>query len=147
MIVVDDRLLFEVLSGTETAEFAQHASGGIATTFSWYYRLSRALATERVDGSLTRQFAALTDKRRSHVHSLLEDLPSRIELLHPRDLVPPMSAVAALTSVNFLTAEAISVSMILEAPILVSTRSPLMERAAAIAGVDVIVIDPRETLP
>ena len=58
-----------------------------------------------------------------------------------------MSAVAALTAANFLTAEAISVSMILEAPILVSTRSPLMERSAAIAGVDVIVIDPRETRP
>ncbi len=78
---------------------------------------------------------------------LFEVLTGRIQLLHPRDLVPPMSAVAAPTSVNFLTAEAISVSMIIEAPILVSTRSPLMERAAAIAGVDVIVIDARETRP
>lgn len=147
MIVVDDRLLFGVLSGTETPEFAQHASGGIAKTFSWYYRLSRALSTERVDGSLTRQFAALTDERRIYVHKLLEDLPSRIEMLHPRDVVPPMSAIAALTSVNFITAEAVSVSMILEAPILVSTRSALMDRAAAIAGVDVLVIDPRETDP
>ena len=31
MIVIDDRLLFEVLSGMETAEFVTHASGGIAT--------------------------------------------------------------------------------------------------------------------
>ena len=75
MIVVDDRLLFEVLSGTETAEFAEFASGGIATTFSWYYRLSRALSTGRIDGSLTRQFASLSDERRTYLHRLLEDLP------------------------------------------------------------------------
>jgi hypothetical protein len=46
-----------------------------------------------------------------------------IELLHPRDSVPPMSSVAALTSVHLLTAEAISVSMIFEAPLVVSTES------------------------
>ena len=56
-------------------------------------------------------------------------------MLHPRDLVPPMSAIAALTSANFLTAEAIAVSIILEATIVVSTRSALMDRAAALAGV------------
>ncbi len=140
MIVVDDRLLFEILSGTETTELAHRAAGGIATTFSWYYRLSRAISTGRVDGSLTREFSALSDDRRAYVHGLLEDLPNAVEMLHPRDLVPPMSAVAALTSVNFLTAEAIAASLILEAPILVSTRSALMDRAASQAGVECLVI-------
>ena len=140
MIVVDDRLLFEVISGTEAAEFAAHASGGIATTFSWFYRLSRAISTGRVDGSLTREFASLSDARRTYVHGLLEDLPDTIEMLHPRDLVPPMSAIAALTSVNFLTAEAIAASIILEATIVVSTRSALMDRAAALAGVECLVL-------
>jgi hypothetical protein len=51
-----------------------------------------------------------------------------------------MSAIAALTSVNFLTAEAIGFSMILEAQILVSTRSALMDRAAAMAGVECLVL-------
>ena len=140
MIVLDDRLLFEVLSGAETADLARLAADGIATTFSWYYRLSRAISTERVDGSLTREFAALSDARRSYVHRLLEDLPSIIEMLHPRELVPSMSAVAALTSVNFLTAEAIASSLILEAPTVVSTRSALMERAALEAGVECVVV-------
>lgn len=140
MIVVDDRLLFAVLPGTETAEFIDHASGGIVTTFSWYYRLSRALSTGRVDGSLTQEFAALSDARRTYVHGLLEDLPNTIEMLHPRDLVPPMSAIAALTSVNFLTAVAIGASMILEASIVVLIRSALIDRAAAIAGVECIVL-------
>lgn len=140
MIVVDDRLLFEVVSGTEAAEFAAHASAGIATTFSWFYRLSRAISTGRVDGSLTREFASLSDARRTYVHGLLEDLPDTIEMLHPRDLVPPMSAIAALTSVNFLTAEAIAASIILEATIVVSTHSALMDRAAALAGVECLVL-------
>ena len=80
MIIVDDRLLFVILTGTETTELALRAAGGIATTFSWYYRLSRAISTGRVDGSLTREFAALTDDRRTYVHRLLEDLPQ-----HGRD--------------------------------------------------------------
>ena len=140
MIVLDDRLLFEVLSGAETADVARLGADGVATTFSWYYRLSRAISTGRVDGSLTREFAALIDDRRTYVHRLLEDLPSGVEILHPRDLVPSMSAVAALTSVNFLTAEAIATSLILEAPIVVSTRSALMERAASEAGVECIFV-------
>ena len=140
MIVVDDRLLFEILSGTETIELAQRAAGGIATTFSWYYRLSRAISTGRIDGSLTREFAALSDDRRTYVHRLLEDLPNTVEMVHPRELVPSMSAVAALTSVNFLTAEALAASLILEAPIVVSTRSTLMDRAASRAGVECFVL-------
>ena len=82
----------------------------------------------------------MSDSRRTYVHGLLEDLPDTIEMLRPRDLVPTMSAIAALTSVNFLTAEAIGASMILEAPIVVATRSALMDRAAALAGVECIVL-------
>ena len=93
-----------------------------------------------MDGSLTREFAALSDDRRRDVHALLEDLPNAIEMLHPRDLVPSMTAVAALTSVNFLTAEAIAASLVLEAPIVVSTQSALMDRAAAVAGVECFVL-------
>ena len=140
MIVVDDRLLFEILAGTESAQLIELAAGGVATTFSWYYRLARAVSTGRVDGSLTREFASLSDARRTYVHGLLENLPDTIEILHPRDLVPSMSAIAALTTVNFLTAEAISTSMILASPVVVSTRSALMDRAAAIAGVECQVL-------
>jgi hypothetical protein len=51
VIVVDDRLLFEILAGTETPDLAEIAVGGVATPFSWYYRLSRAISSGRVDGS------------------------------------------------------------------------------------------------
>lgn len=78
-------------------------------------------------------FAALNQARRTYVHGLLEDLPTTIERLHPRDLVPPMSAIAALTSVNFPTAEATGVSMILGASIVVSTRLALTDRGRILA--------------
>jgi hypothetical protein len=138
VIVVDDRLLLEILSGTETTEIAYRAA-------EESQRRSRGVTgfharSRRFDGSLTREFAALNDDRRAYVHALLEDLPNAVEMLHPRDLVPPMSAVTAVTSVNFLTAEAIAASLILEAPILVSTRSALMDRAASQAGVECLVI-------
>ena len=74
------------------------------------------------------------------MHGLLENLPDTIEILHPRDLVPSMSAIAALTAVNFLTAEAISTSVIVASPVVVSTRSALMDRAVAIADVECQVL-------
>jgi hypothetical protein len=74
------------------------------------------------------------------VHGLLEELPDFVEVLSPRDLVPTMSAIAALTSANLLTAEAIGASMILSGPIVVSTRSTLLDRAAEVAGVECIVL-------
>ena len=136
MIVVDDRLLFDVLAGTELSEFGEFAKAGIATTFSWYYRLARAISSGRIDGSLSRAFAELTDDRRRYVQGLLDHLPEYLEILHPRELVPTMSALMALTSVNFITAEVIATSMILEAEIVVTTTSPLLNRAARLAGVE-----------
>ena len=67
MIVVDDRLLFDVLAGTESVELLQAASGGVATTFSWYYRLARAIATGRIEGSLSRHYGNLTAERQRHI--------------------------------------------------------------------------------
>jgi hypothetical protein len=120
VIVVDDRHLFEILAGVELPELGELASAGVATTFSWYFRLSRALATDRVEGSLSTMFAALTDDRRRYVHGLLEDLPSAIEILHP-----------------------IATLMVLEAAIVVSTKSALMDRAANAAGVECLVVPRR----
>ena len=60
MIIVDDRLLFDVLAGTESPELLDRARGGVATTFSWYYRLARAIATGRIEGSLSRHYGDLS---------------------------------------------------------------------------------------
>ena len=140
MIVIDDQLLFEVLAGSKQRELRDLMVDGVATTFSSYDRLSRTFATGRIDRALSRRFAALNEERRRHTQGLLEELPDAVTLLQPRELVPVMSALAARTSVNFLTAEALGTSMILEAPVAVSTTSTLLANAAARAGVEVVVL-------
>src|SRR3546814_14661896 len=51
------------------------------------------------------------------------------------ELVPVMSALATVVSTNVLTADAVASALVLDAPIVVSTRSELLERAATLAGV------------
>lgn len=137
MIIVDDRLLFDVLAGTESVELLHAASDGVATTFSWYYRLARAIATGRIEGSLTRHYGDLTAERQRHVSGLLNNLADRVEIIAPKEVVPVMAALATVANLNVLTAEAIASSMVLEAPIHVATRSARLDRAAQLAGVEV----------
>src|SRR3546814_18792523 len=60
---------------------------------------------------------------------------SDIEIVAPKELVPVMSALATVVSTNVLTADAVASALVLDAPIVVSTRSELLERAATLAGV------------
>ena len=138
MIVVDDRLLFETLAGTQPDELTAAAGDGIATTFSWYYRLARAVATRRIEGTLSRRFADLPVSRQSRVAARLDDLSDRVEIVGPKDLVPVMSALSTVVTVNLLTADALASAMILDAPILTTTRSGLLSDAASQLGVEVI---------
>lgn len=140
MIVVDDQLLFDLLADEQPDNLIENAGQGVATTFSWYYRLARAIAADRIEGALSRRFAGLADNRQSQVRSQLDDL-STIEIVGAKELVPVMSALATVTSVNLLTADAVATALILDAPILVSTRSELLNRAAAVAGVPTQLID------
>ena len=48
MIVVDDQLLFGILARKPSPALEAHATTGVATTSSWYFRLARAIATGRV---------------------------------------------------------------------------------------------------
>jgi hypothetical protein len=140
VIVVDDVLLIDLLAGTQSAEVAVATQNGVATTFSFYYRLARAIGSSRLEGSLTRRFEALHQDRRHYVVGLLEALPETIVLLAPRDLVPTMSALAAVTSANFLTVELVATAMILEARVLVTTTSGLLDRVCSVAGVELTVL-------
>lgn len=56
----------------------------------------------------------------------------------PKDLVPVMSALSTVVTVNLLTADALASAMILDAPILTTTRSGLLSDAASQLGVEVI---------
>lgn len=135
VIVLDDRLLFDVIAGTESRELLVLARDGVARTFSWYYRLARAIATDRIEGALSRHYIGLPADRQAHVRNVLDDLSERVEIVSAKESVPVMSALATLVTVNVLTADAVASALILDAPILVSTRSDLLDRAAAVAGV------------
>lgn len=143
VIVVDDRLLFDVIAGTEPAELLDAARGGVATTFSWYFRLARAIASERVEGALSRHYSGLPADRQAQVRGVLDDLSDRVEIVGAKEAVPVMTALATVVSVNVLTADAVATALILDAPILVSTRSDVLERAAEAAGVPIQVLDRR----
>src|SRR3546814_18335261 len=84
--------------------------------------------------ALSRRFAGLPDHRQALVRAQLADL-SDIEIVAPKELVPVMSALATVVSTDVLTAAAVASALVLEAPIVVSTRSELLYRAATLAGV------------
>src|SRR3546814_7747179 len=117
VIVVDDRLLFEIIAGDEPTALREAATDGAATTFSWYYRLSRAIADARMEGALSRRFAGLPDHRQALVRAQLADL-SDIEIVAPKELVPVMSALATVVSTMVLTADAVVSALVLDAPLL-----------------------------
>jgi len=141
LIVVDDALLFAVISGRSddvTAPYLAAAGRNeLFTTSSWYWRLSRAVAHgER--GALSRPFQALSETDRRRVALALADLPSGIGMLNLRNLVPVMAALPG--QLNFLTAEAVAAAVMLDAGIAVTTDSDPLVRSAAAAGISVEVV-------
>ena len=130
MIVVDDHLLLDVLDATIRPQLADLLLGHeIATTPSWYFRLARAVASERTEGSLTRRFADLAAQHRRQLQTALASLPDSIALVDARIAITVMVAVSEATRANLLTAEAIATSLIFDANIAVSIASPLLADA------------------
>ncbi len=103
MIVVDDQLVLEILAGT-TSTHANRVLGDhdVATTLSWYFRLSRAVNSARTQGSMSRRFADLNDERRGTIQAALLRLPTSIRLIDSRQLVPVMVAIADATRRQFI---------------------------------------------
>ena len=140
MIVVDDRLLFGILARKPSPAFEALASNGVATTSSWYFRLARAIATGRAEGSLSRLMNDLNESERQIVRTSLGTLPPSVETLTPRVVVPLMAAIASATTANFLTLEALAVAIALDATIVTATNSPLLESAARLIHVPVALL-------
>ena len=119
------------------------SGGGIATTSSWYFRLARAIATGRGEGSLSRLMDELDGAQQHVVRTALTTLPESVRTLEPRIVVPLMASIASLTSANFLTLEALAVAIALDATIVTSTRSALLETAARAVHVQTTSSRPR----
>lgn len=140
MIVVDDQLLFGILARKPPPALEAHANNGVATTSSWYFRLARAIATGRAEGSLSRLMNDLDQPERQLVRTSLGTLPPSVQTLTPRIVIPLMAAIASATTANFLTLEALAVAIALDGTIVTATTSTLLESAAKLLHVPVVLL-------
>jgi hypothetical protein len=140
MVIVDDQHLFTVLSGYLDSKVSRLAASGIATTSSWYFRLGRAVAGIRIDGALSGLVESADSAIRASVHLSLRSLPPTITSYDFRDIVPVMSAMAAVVKGNFINLEALAVGIAFGCPIVVSTESRLLLEAAEKLHVEVLTI-------
>lgn len=134
-VVIDDRLLLEVLSGGAPGSAAQLAEGGVFTTSCWYWRLGRAVTAGSGTGSLSGRLASLAADDRDRVLWALQDLPEQVSLLTSRTVVPVMLALRLRRPLNMLNAEALAVALLAEASVLVTTDAPLLRAGADELGV------------
>jgi hypothetical protein len=138
VIVVDDALLLGVLASTGPEDLqAAFAAGEIATTGSWYWRLSRALHDTASSGALSRVFSELDPSSQARVLDATVSLPSEITLPSLRRLVPIMIVLDTGRRLNLLTGEALAAAVALDADVAVTTRSPLLDAACQRLGVHV----------
>lgn len=133
-VVIDDRLLLDVLAGDVRPEIgAEMRSGGVYTTSCWYYRLGRAVFSSG-EGALSRRLEALGGVPRRSITDAVTELPDVIGILSPRVTVPVMLALRVRRQVNMLSAEALAVALLVSGSILVTIETPLVRSGAEDLG-------------
>jgi hypothetical protein len=136
-VVIDDRLLLDVLAGQAPGELtAELGGGGVFVTSAWYYRLGRAVFGGSDSGALSGRLASLDRGVAERVRSELVELPPNLGLLHPRVVVPVMFTLRVRRQLNVLAAEALAVALLLPARLLVTTDAPLLRSAAEETGIE-----------
>ncbi len=106
------------------------------TTSSWYYRLGRAALSGSGTGALSGPFMSFDEDVRRRVAGALQDLPDDIGLLHPRVVVPVMFAIRVRSQLNVLSADALSVAILVGAGLLVTTDAPMLRAGASELGIE-----------
>ena len=136
-VVIDDRLLLDVLAGHgPTMIGSEVSSGGVFTTSAWYYRLGQAVFAGSDSGALSGRLALLGEPTGGRVRAALANLPPSIGLLHPRVVVPVMFTLRVRRQLNWLAAEALAVALVVPARLLLTTEAPALHVAAEDTGVD-----------
>lgn len=133
MILVDDHYLAARLSGV-LARDESPASGHVATTCAWWWRLSAALAGDR-SGALSTLFARVDPALRQALVRTVAGLPGRILILDLRELIPAMAQLAAEHRLNLLAAEAVVAAEVLEASIVLRVDTPKIRQTARARGI------------
>lgn len=143
VVLLDDHLLLRVLLEDEP-DALRPTGSAIATTGLWYHRLCRALANDRVTGSLSRRLGAVEPAVARGVLGAVVQLPETIEVVSLRTLAWPMGALVRRgIRVNLLSLEALAAAQHLTAEICLASEDdnePLRIAAGAI-GADVRTID------
>jgi hypothetical protein len=105
----------------------------VATTFSWWWRLSAALAGTR-GGAITRHFAALEAGARTALQRTIARLPDTLLVLDLCDLIPAMALLSGEHDLNLLAAEAVVAAEVLGAELVVRQDTPKIRETAAARG-------------
>jgi hypothetical protein len=127
--LIDDHRLVSLLTASEPP------SGRYATTCSWWWRLTSALAGHR-RWALTRRLDGLDHGIVSAIRETVRALPVHFEIVDLRLLIPAMGALARDHPVNQLAAEAVSAAAYLETSIEVEIDTPQVRLTADAAQVD-----------
>jgi hypothetical protein len=131
--VVDDHRLISLLTEAEPPP------GRYATTCSWWWRLSSALAGHR-RVALTRRLERLDHGIASAIRQTVRALPLYFEIVDLRLLIPAMGVLARDHALNQLAAEAVAVAAYLETSIEVEIDAPQVRDAADAEHVEYHVI-------
>lgn len=136
-VVLDDRLLFDVLAGAMLpAKLAHELDEGVVyATSCWYWRPGRAVTAGSGTGSLSGRLTALGEDQRDRVLWSLQELPEEINLLTSRTVVPVMLTLRVRRPLNMLNAEALAVALLTGGSLLVTTDAPLLQSGAQDLGV------------
>ena len=94
-VVIDDHLLRDVLVGERPADLGGLASGGLATTGLWLFRLCSSFSEPTVAGKLSAPVVGLPAKLQAEFRAQLTALPADIEVLPLRDLAWLMAELQA----------------------------------------------------
>lgn len=130
MILVDDHYVLDQL--TTAPRPTQQA---VATTCSWWWRLSSALTGGR-GGSLSRYLGRMSPIQQKGLRRTVEQLHHHLVILDFRDLVPAMALASADHGLNQLGAEALVVAETLSASIVVgrARRSSAGQHTPAVSA-------------
>ena len=131
--LIDDHRLISLLTAPEPPP------GRYATTCSWWWRLTSALAGHR-GGALTRRLEALDHGIASAIRKTVRALPAHFEIVDLRLLIPAMGVLAQDHVVNQLAAEAVAAAAYLGTSIEVEIDTPQVRAMAAAEQVDYRVI-------
>lgn len=111
MIIVDDKLSLDVLAGRYVGGSA------MATTWTFHYRLLRALADPDRAGSLSRDAT-------SEVRRIAAQPPAaRLRVLDPRTVTLSAAGIAARHGLNLLAAELVASALHFDADVHLSARN------------------------